>query len=65
MSERDEKSIGEIRLAAVGDLRMSVERRGGLRPGLKNVSESADVLLLAGGLTASGLVSFSARSKSS
>lgn len=57
MTKRDGESIGGVRLAAVGDLRMSVGRRGELRPGLKAVSESADVLLLAGGLTASGLVS--------
>jgi hypothetical protein len=48
---------GTIRLAAVGDLRMAVEQRGALRPRYASVAESADVLLLAGGLTASGLVS--------
>jgi inosine/xanthosine triphosphate pyrophosphatase family protein len=48
---------GTIRIAAVGDLRMDVERRGTLRPQYASVAESADVLLLAGGLTASGLVS--------
>ncbi|HET9170187.1 MAG TPA: hypothetical protein VFN97_12155 [Actinospica sp.] len=48
---------GKIRIAAVGDLRMAAEQRGSLQSQYKAVSESADVLLLAGGLTASGLVS--------
>jgi len=47
----------EVRLAAVGDLRMTTGQRGSLRPQLKSVSRHADALLLAGGLTASGLVS--------
>ena len=46
-----------VRLAAAADLRMSGERRGRLRLLLGSVPEFADVLLLAGGLTASGLVS--------
>jgi Icc-related predicted phosphoesterase len=50
-------AAGRIRLAAVGDLRMAVERRDSLGPRFASVAESADVLLLAGGLTASGLVS--------
>jgi hypothetical protein len=53
----DSGDAGTIRLAAVGDLRMAVEQRGALRPLYASVAESADVLLLAGGLTASGLVS--------
>jgi hypothetical protein len=53
----DSGDAGTIRLAAVGDLRMAVEQRGALRPQYAAVAESADVLLLAGGLTASGLVS--------
>ncbi|HTJ66936.1 MAG TPA: hypothetical protein VL551_05345 [Actinospica sp.] len=63
MLKRDEQGgngsgdTGTIRVAAVGDLRMDVERRCTLRPQYLSVAESADVLLLAGGLTASGLVS--------
>ena len=47
----------KLRLAAVGDLRIAVEQRGTLQARYKAVAGSADVLLLAGGLTASGLVS--------
>lgn len=50
-------AAGPIRLAAVGDLRTAVEHRNTLGPRFASVAESADVLLLAGGLTASGLVS--------
>ncbi|MBR7830550.1 hypothetical protein KDK95_29885 [Actinospica sp. MGRD01-02] len=53
----EEAGAGRIRLAAVGDLRMAVEQRDSLGPAFASVADSADVLLLAGGLTASGLVS--------
>jgi len=50
-------TLGRIRLAAAADLRMEAEQRGRLRPLFAALPGSADVLLLAGGLTASGLVS--------
>lgn len=53
----EDGTAGRIRIAAVGDLRMAVEQRNCLRPQFARIAESADVLLLAGGLTASGLVS--------
>jgi hypothetical protein len=46
-----------VRLAAAADLRISARERGRLRTLLASVPEVADVFLLAGGLTASGLVS--------
>ena len=49
--------LGAVRLAAAADLRMGVERRGRSRSLFAALPEVADVLLLAGGLTASGLVS--------
>ena len=48
---------GAVRVAATADLRVSGERRGRLRGEFARVAELADVLLVAGGLTASGLVS--------
>ena len=44
-------------MAAAADLRMSARRRGRLRPLLASAAGFADVVLIAGGLTASGLVS--------
>ena len=49
--------VAAVRLAATADLRMNRERRGRLRLLVESLPEVADVLLLAGGLTASGLVS--------
>jgi Icc-related predicted phosphoesterase len=46
-----------VRLAAAADLRVTVAQRGRLRSRFASLPEVADVLLLAGGLTASGLVS--------
>ena len=48
---------GAVRMAATADLRVSGARRGRLRGEFARVAEVADVLLVAGGLTASGLVS--------
>jgi hypothetical protein len=48
---------GGVRVAATADLRVSGERRGRLRSLFSGVAAVADVLLVAGGLTASGLVS--------
>jgi hypothetical protein len=48
---------GAVRVAATADLRVSGARRGRLRGEFARVAEVADVLLVAGGLTASGLVS--------
>jgi Icc-related predicted phosphoesterase len=48
---------GAVRVAATADLRVGGERRGRVRQLFAQAAETADVLLLAGGLTASGLVS--------
>ncbi|MEV6239853.1 metallophosphoesterase [Lentzea sp. NPDC051838] len=45
-----------IRIAAVGDVHLGEDMRGGLRPALDKVGEHADVLLLAGDLTRHGTV---------
>lgn len=45
-----------IRLAAVGDLHLTVHGRGKLRPQLEGLEDEADVLLLAGDLTNWGKV---------
>jgi hypothetical protein len=50
-------SAGAVRMAATADLRVGGARRGRLRGEFARVAEVADVLLVAGGLTASGLVS--------
>lgn len=54
---RPARPVAAVRLAAAADLRMGRELRGRLRLVLGSLPEVADVLLLAGGLTASGLVS--------
>ncbi|WP_298179195.1 metallophosphoesterase [Saccharomonospora sp.] len=43
-----------IRIAAVGDVHLGEDAQGRLRPALEQVSERADVLLLAGDLTRHG-----------
>ena len=43
-----------IRVAAVGDLHLDAKGAGSLRPHLENVSDRADVLLIAGDLTRRG-----------
>ena len=43
-----------IRIAAVGDVHLGEDARGSLRPALDNLTEHADVLLLAGDLTRHG-----------
>ena len=49
--------VAAVRLAAAADLRIGVQRHGRLRSLFATLPEVADVLLLAGGLTGSGLVS--------
>ena len=43
-----------IRIAAVGDIHYTTESRGALRPHLESLEEQADVLVIAGDLTARG-----------
>jgi Icc-related predicted phosphoesterase len=45
---------GRVRIAAVGDLHVTVDRAGRFRPALRRVHAQADVLLLAGDLTQRG-----------
>jgi Icc-related predicted phosphoesterase len=44
----------EVRIAAVGDIHVGIGSRGRLRPALERIADDADVLLIAGDLTAHG-----------
>jgi Icc-related predicted phosphoesterase len=54
MACANDKVLGMIRIAAVGDVHLGPEVRGTMRPHLADIGAHADVLLLAGDLTGHG-----------
>lgn len=57
MTIRNERDGGVVRVAAVGDIHLSPDCGGLLRPSFATLPQCADVLLLAGDLTRHGTVS--------